>query len=115
MELPSSFTEGDDIEKFLASAQSVKEDEVVARLPKDPPREGPSLTVEQAYIWRAAAVDACEMMIEALQAVSTETPELQWMKKVTTTDLDIWLWAVAKDRPDYRKLERFVLRNTVMF
>ena len=38
-----------------------------------------------------------------------------WLKDLTLPDLNIWLWAVAKDRPDYRALPRFVLRNTPFF
>jgi hypothetical protein len=77
------------------------------------PREGPKLTEDQAYILRAAAIDACELIIEV--ARTGEGIEEDWIKDLTLPDVDIWLWAVAKDRDDYRKLERFVLTNTVFF
>lgn len=80
-------------------------------LPKQIPADGPTLTEEQAYILRAAAVDACEMLIEVAHSFS----EPSYMEKITLPDIDMWLWAVAKDRSDYRDLERFVLRDTVMF
>jgi len=82
------------------------------------PKEGPLLTTEQAYILRASAVDACELIVEYAHAmeVAELTPQrLEWIKGMTLPDVDCWLWAVAKDRPDYRQLERFSLRNTVFF
>ncbi len=92
---------------------------VVAALPKSPPKDGPSLTEEQACRLRAAAIDACEMIIEVAHEVASgkghDGQSLEWMKDIKLPDIDMWLWAVAKDRPDYRSLERFVLRGTVMF
>lgn len=87
------------------------------RLEKVPPKEGPILTSSQAYILRAAAVDACEKIVEyAHQLDETSLPDDQkWIKGITLPELDVWLWAVAKDRSDYRELERFVLRDTVFF
>ena len=76
------------------------------------------LTAEQAYILRAAAIDACELIVEyahSMDAAELEDRGLEWLREITLPDLDTWLWAVAKDRPDYRKLERFVLRNTLFF
>ena len=66
---------------------------------------------------RAAAIDACELLV----AHGKTLPEAQgdgalaWLRELTPPELDAWLWAVAKDRPDYRKLERFALRNTAFF
>lgn len=82
-----------------------------------PPKEGPVLTSDQAYILRAAAVDACEKMVECARRLDeTNLPDDQkWIKDITLPELDVWLWAVAKDRSDYRELERFVLRDTVFF
>jgi len=81
------------------------------------PNEGPILTEPQAYILRAAAIDACELIIEA--AHSLEVAPLgegkEWVSKLTLPDLNMWIWAVAKDRPDYRVLERFAARDTVYF
>ncbi|KAH7915229.1 hypothetical protein BJ138DRAFT_1077926 [Hygrophoropsis aurantiaca] len=84
---------------------------------KAPPKGGPILTSDQAYILRAAAVDACELIVKFAREVdiSTLDDDVKWIKDITLPDLDIWLWAVAKDRPDYRKLERFVLQHTVFF
>lgn len=90
---------------------------VVAALPKSPPKDGPSLTEDQACRLRAAAVDACEMIVEVAHELASGGghDSLEWMRDITVPDIDLWLWAVAKDRPDYRALERFVLRDTVMF
>jgi hypothetical protein len=82
---------------------------------KTPPKEGPILTKEQAYILRAAAVYACEKIVEYARGDGQLNKEQEWMKDITFPKLDTWLWAIAKDRPDYRKLERFVLRDTVFF
>ncbi|KAJ4468271.1 hypothetical protein J3R30DRAFT_3560516, partial [Lentinula aciculospora] len=76
-----------------------------------PPSEGPTLTTDQAYILRAAAVDACEMIIETAR----ELTEPNWIRHIRCTELDIWLWSIAKDRADYRGLARFALRDTVFF
>ncbi|KAF9071021.1 hypothetical protein BDP27DRAFT_1322650 [Rhodocollybia butyracea] len=75
------------------------------------PTEGPILTTDQACILRAAAVDACEMIVEKAH----ELNEPPWLQNMRLPELDMWLWSVAKDRTDYRKLERFVLKNTVFF
>ena len=92
---------------------------------KDPkkgvPKEGPILTTEQAYILRAAAIDACELIVDTAHSLKDDElqgldgVDLHWLREITLPELDAWLWAVAKDRPDYRQLERFALRNTVYF
>ncbi|KAF9245003.1 hypothetical protein BU15DRAFT_41666 [Melanogaster broomeanus] len=82
-----------------------------------PPKEGPVLTSDQAYILRAAAVDACEKIVGYARSLGDASlpDDQKWVKDITLPQLDMWLWAVAKDRPDYRELERFVLRDTVFF
>lgn len=82
---------------------------------KTPPKDGPVLTTEQAYLLRAAAVHACERIVQYARGDGQLSKEQAWLKDITLPELDMWLWAVAKDRPDYRKLERFVLRGTVFF
>ena len=112
-----------DLGKLLEKVEIRSESEVVATLPEDAPRDGPSLTVEQAYILRAAAIDACEVIADVahslepsvLGAAGLPMNTQDWMKKMTLQDIDMWLWAVAKDRKDYRRLPRFSLRKTVMF
>jgi len=84
--------------------------------PQTPPREGPVLTIDQSYILRAAAIDACEKIIAIARSSDIKLAEdVQWIKDITLPQLDTWLWSVAKDRTDYRRLGRFVLKNTVFF
>ncbi|KAF8972935.1 hypothetical protein BDZ97DRAFT_1900797 [Flammula alnicola] len=87
---------------------------------KSVPKEGPFLTADQSYILRAAAIDACELIVEVAQSLEPGSlvagkEHADWISKITLPDLDMWIWAVAKDRSDYRALERFVARNTVYF
>lgn len=77
------------------------------------PQEGPVLTESDAYILRASAIDACDIMAE--EARKIEGDEFAWLRNITLPEIDAWLWAGGKDRPDYRELERFVLRNTAFF
>ncbi|KAJ7874686.1 hypothetical protein B0H14DRAFT_2717152 [Mycena olivaceomarginata] len=77
------------------------------------PKDGPVLSTNQAYILRAAAVDACELITEI--AHKLDEPSLDWLREIQLPSLDMWIWAVAKDRSDYRQLERFVLRETAFF
>jgi len=90
---------------------------------KSVPEAGPVLTKEQAFVLRAAAIDACELIVEAAKALTDEElasrrshdNDLRWLRAITLPEVDAWIWAVAKDRMDYRRLPRFVLLNTVFF
>jgi endonuclease YncB( thermonuclease family) len=86
------------------------------------PKEGPVLSNGQAFKLRAAAIDACEMIISQARAFGASRQEegsgqesLAWIRQITLPELDMWLWSVAKDRPDYRALERFAQRDTVFY
>lgn len=74
------------------------------------PKQGPVLASEDAFVLRAAAIDACEDIIR-IAATENDLPEN--IKQMVLPELDAWLWAGAKDRSDYRELVRFVERNTV--
>lgn len=103
---------------LLATAPSDPPEDGTKRNEKQLPKEGPILTTEQSYILRAAAIDACELIVEYARSMDPSELQqlrLEWVKDITLPDLDTWLWAVAKDRKDYRELERFVLRNTLFF
>ncbi|GJJ06286.1 hypothetical protein Clacol_000477 [Clathrus columnatus] len=76
------------------------------------PEEGPVLSSDDAYILRAAAIDACE---EIVKIAATDETLPDQIKQMTLPELDAWLWAGAKDRSDYRELVRFVERNTIFF
>ncbi|KAI0633658.1 hypothetical protein C8Q77DRAFT_1217987 [Trametes polyzona] len=116
--LPQLFPDAQDparLEALLSATDPV--DPAAAKKNKEVPKEGPLLTVEQAYVLRAAAIDACELIVEQAKTLDTSGVEgdFSWLKDITLPELDAWIWAVAKDRPDYRKLERFALRNTPYF
>ncbi|KAL0956105.1 hypothetical protein HGRIS_002273 [Hohenbuehelia grisea] len=90
-----------------------------ADIKKEPPAEGPILTSDESYILRTSAIDACELIIEVARSLETSDTNTisapAWVKEITLPDLDMWIWSVAKDRRDYRALQRFVLRDTVFF
>jgi hypothetical protein len=86
-----------------------------ARVSAGVPAEGPTPTLAQAYVLRAAAIEACERIVAYAHAMNTAGRGAPWLKDVTLPDLDIWLWTIAKDRADYRALPRFALRNTPFF
>ncbi|KAJ3574660.1 hypothetical protein NP233_g1626 [Leucocoprinus birnbaumii] len=82
------------------------------------PKEGPLVSNAQAFKLRAAAIDACEMIVSHARSISSngqegDTPT--WIQEITLPKLDMWLWSVAKDRPDYRALDRFAQRDTVFY
>ncbi len=79
------------------------------------PSEGPMLSAEQAFVLRASAIDACEMIIAETRASVLSKEGVEWIKEITLPELDMWIWGVAKDRSDYRQLKRFVLRETIFF
>jgi len=83
-------------------------------------KEGPSLSNAQAFKLRAAAIDACEMIVSQARSLGVFEPEEKqelpaWLREITLQDLDMWLWSIAKDRPDYRALERYAQRDTVFY
>jgi len=82
---------------------------------KPVPVDGPTLTPAQSYVLRAAAVEACERIVAHARAMGAAGRGAPWLGDITLPDLDNWLWAVAKDRADYRALPRFALRNTLFF
>jgi hypothetical protein len=116
--LSSLFTKTSSDENLIPLLAAVREEDIQTK-PKGTPKEGPILTADQAYILRAAAIDACELIVQVARSLtvpaSRNGESLQWINDITLPELDMWIWAVAKDRPDYRKLERFVQTDTVFF
>ncbi|KAG9018092.1 hypothetical protein FRB90_012330 [Tulasnella sp. 427] len=102
------------LDAFLSSAQT---EETPGGVKKTPPKEGPNLSKEEAFILRAAAVDACELIVETARSIEVPEDEKKqaWLRNVTLPQLDGWLWSVAKDRLDYRRLQRFVETGTVFY
>ena len=77
--------------------------------------DGPHLSLEEAYILRAAAVDACEAVVRRARQLGGEDRLSNGIRAMTLPELDAWLWAGAKDRSDYRLLPRFVERGTIFY
>ena len=81
--------------------------------------EGPVATTDQSYILRASAIDACELIVETAQTLDIDSigqgGKLGWINEITLPELDMWIWAIAKDRPEYRSLPRFASKGTVYF
>ena len=78
--------------------------------------EGPVLSEEEAYALRAAAVDACELLVDTAKNlnIGDHFEEYKWVKNLTLPELDGWLWAVAK-KGQLRSLARFAQPGTVMY
>ncbi|KAG6862310.1 hypothetical protein C0995_016008 [Termitomyces sp. Mi166 len=106
-ELASLFPEVNSTEKLKSLLETYNGPESPAKVV---PQEGPVVTASQAFVLRAAAIDACELMVEAAHSLETlpDDGSLDWLKELTLPELDMWIWAVAKDRPDYRQLKSFV-------
>ncbi|KAH9994005.1 hypothetical protein BJV77DRAFT_330828 [Russula vinacea] len=101
--------------RLLAAAPEPRAQARMAEEVVVPVVNGPILTPAQSYVLRAAAIEACERIVSHAHAMGAAGRGAPWLKDLTLPDLDNWLWAVAKDRPDYRALPRFVLRNTPFF
>jgi hypothetical protein len=79
-----------------------------------PSLDGPALSARDAFTLRAAAVDACEIIVQtAREGAKGDDPS--WRRDMTLPELDGWLWSVAKDRKDYRDLPRFAERGTAYY
>lgn len=92
--------------------------DVATEVEANVPKEGPLVTTEQSYVLRAAAIDACELIVKTACTIDMEILEdelITWLADLTLPDLDMWLWSAAKARHDYRALERFVDQHTIYF
>jgi len=79
-------------------------------------QKGPVLNLNQAYTLRAAAIDACELLVDAAHLLHDEGKDMPtWLKEITLSQLTMWLWAVAEDRPEYRVLGWFTVQGTTFF
>jgi len=109
------------LDALLQSSPSLDDSRRSSNKADQPPPEGPVVTSDQSFMLRAAAVDACELIVNTARSlnshdlVDSNGTSLAWIKDITLPDLDMWLWAIAKDRPDYRALPRFVRKDTVFF
>jgi hypothetical protein len=74
-------------------------------------KTGRETTLERSYIFRAAAVDACE---EVAQIAHEKSDGPTFLKEITAVQLDAYLWQIAKNG-DTRDTVRFCDPNTVYF
>ena len=58
--------------------------------------QGPELSLEEAYVLRAAAVDACEMIVDAARSIQGTSSALVGSNAFDLPGLDGYLWSVAK-------------------
>lgn len=74
-------------------------------------RTGRETKYERSYVFRAAAVDACEMIVR----MARELPDApSFVKNMTPPELDAYLWQIAK-KGETRDVIRFCDVNTVFF
>lgn len=79
--------------------------------------DGPTLTSDEAFILRAAAIDACEMIVTQARSISSVASEegssLGWLRSITSQQLGAWLVRAVEERSDFRQLPMFVAKDTV--
>jgi hypothetical protein len=78
---------------------------------QDDLRTGRPTTRERSYIFRAAAVDACEVIVQRGKEMSDGNP---FVRSMTARQLDAYLWQVAK-QGETRNVTRFCDASTVYF
>jgi len=70
------------------------------------------LSRDDAYRLRAAAVDAFQMIVDYVRSGDV-SPE--WVKGIRLPGLDGWIWSIAKEREDLRRLPRVAEKNTLFY
>ena len=74
-------------------------------------RTGRETTTERSYIFRAAAVDACETIVQ----IAREMPNAKnFIRDMTAKQVDAYLWQMAK-QGSTRDVIRFCDPNTIYF
>jgi hypothetical protein len=74
-------------------------------------RTGRETTTERSYIFRAAAVDACEIIVQ----IAREMPKAKdFIRNMTAEQIDAYLWKIAK-QGSTRDVIRFCDPNTIYF
>jgi hypothetical protein len=74
-------------------------------------RTGRETTEERSYVFRAAAVDACEIIVETAKSMPNAP---QFLKNMTAEQIDAYLWQLPK-KGELRDVIRFSDPNTVFF
>lgn len=71
--------------------------------------DGPKLSIDETYAIRAATLHIGQVIVERANELAKEKAgELQWLAQMNEVDLDGYLWAVAKDDAELRKVPRLV-------
>lgn len=78
------------------------------------PPDGMTNASVSATILRAAALDACSVVVERAHKLASAEPEFAWMQDMRESHLDAWLWNETK-RKELRDIERFAKENTIFF
>jgi hypothetical protein len=94
----------------MPSDANSRQKQIIEELQEDL-RTGRPTTKERSYIFRAAAVDACEVIVQRAREMSDGKP---FMKNMTAGQLDAYLWQAAK-QGETRDVTRFCDANTVYF
>lgn len=100
----------DNLELLLGPASSANNDTTLNSY-----EEGPVLNHDQAFILRAAAIDACELLVDAAHSQDAGEDLPTWIKEITVSQVNKWIRTFAENRPEYRALGWFVLRDTSFF
>ena len=74
-------------------------------------KTGRETTMERSYIFRAAAVDACEEIVRIARGMSDVN---SFISNMTAEQIDAYLWQVAK-KGNMRNIIRFCDPNTIYF
>lgn len=76
-------------------------------------QDGPTLSRDEAYTIRAAALDAIHTMAQSAHTLAKEK-DRPWLAHINESLLDAWLWTQAK-RPDLTAVPRMVEKKTFMY
>lgn len=69
---------------------------------------GPKLSIDETYAVRAATLHLGQIITERAKQLANEQEALAWLAHINEVDLDGYLWALAKDDKDLRKVPRLV-------
>ncbi|KAH9825156.1 hypothetical protein DFH28DRAFT_878172 [Melampsora americana] len=70
------------------------------------------LSPRAATILRASSVACCQQLIQRARVMAVDH---EWLGGMTEDSLDSYLWAIAKDDPQLRKLQRVTELGTIMY
>lgn len=74
-------------------------------------KPGPKLSKDETYAIRAATLHVGQVIVQRALKLAEQGGELGWLKELNQVDLDGYLWAVAKDDQELRKVPRLVFAS----